>query len=302
MLSGSYWRRLRRLNRPVVRVGAPFDGPIDVNAHFVRMHDPSAAGQPPQPQNPAPPPFMPDVPPQSAEPAPEPPPVIPPDPAPVIANPSPEITPRPVPVSAEESFVEQPSAPSSRRRSRPKRKPARKSGSRTVVSRSHHELRCVICRHPDREAIEEAFLQWRCVAEIQREFRLPSRTTVYRHARACGLFPRRGRNLRAALEHIIECAEIISPTAGSIVRAIEAYTRLTADGKWIDPPAHVVVSSGASYAAQAQDAPVPALPVRVELPLAHRAGLPPAAPSGPDAAPAPPSDAESPVSIGTLGD
>jgi hypothetical protein len=80
------------------------------------------------------------------------------------------------------------------------------------VDISHHEPRYGICGHPERDAIEEAFLQWRSSLSIQLEFRLPSRITIFRHAHAFGLFERR-RNLRFSLEHIIEGAERVKPTA-----------------------------------------------------------------------------------------
>ena len=88
-------------------------------------------------------------------------------------------------------------------------------------SLSYHERNCTICRHPDRDAIEEAFLQWRSVSNIRHEFHLPSRTSLYRHAHAVGLFARRGRNLRFALQHIIEHAAAITPTAAAVMRATQ---------------------------------------------------------------------------------
>ena len=122
--------------------------------------------------------------------------------------------------------------------------------TRNVVERqpaidiSHHERRCTICHHPEREAIEEAFLQWRKVSNLQFEFKLPDRTSLYRHAHAFGLFAQRSRNLRFALEHIIEESEAINPSAQGIVSAVRAYTRLTDDGQWIEPPAQLIISSG----------------------------------------------------------
>jgi hypothetical protein len=113
-------------------------------------------------------------------------------------------------------------------------------------SLSYHQRNCTICHHPDRDAIEQAFLQWRSVSNIRFEFKLPSRTTVYSHAHAFGLFPQRGRLLRSALEHIIECAETITPTGEAIIRAVKAYTCLDDAGQWIEPPAHVIVSSGSA--------------------------------------------------------
>ena len=38
-----------------------------------------------------------------------------------------------------------------------------------------HERKCSVCQHPDREAIEEAFLHWHNVAQITEEFDLARR-------------------------------------------------------------------------------------------------------------------------------
>jgi len=115
---------------------------------------------------------------------------------------------------------------------------------------SHHERHCIICRHPEREDIEEAFLNWHSTANIRFEFKIPSRTTIYRHACACGLFERRGRNLRAALELIIEDAGCVKPRAEGVIKAIRAYTKINSAGEWIEPPSHVIVSSGAALASR----------------------------------------------------
>jgi len=121
-------------------------------------------------------------------------------------------------------------------------------GGRAPVDISHHERHCTICQHPERGTIEEAFLQWRSVARITDEFDLPSRTAVYRHAHAFNLFPRRSRNLRFALGLLIERAEGVTVTAESIVSAVRAYTRVTDAGEWVEPPSHVIVSSGTRLA------------------------------------------------------
>lgn len=123
--------------------------------------------------------------------------------------------------------------------------------SHSPLDLSRHERRCSICQHPERDAIEEAFLHWRSVTRITNEFSLPDRNTVYRHAHAFGLFPRRSRNLRFALEQIIEDAEHVRPTAEGVVSAVRAYTRLTDSGEWVEPPAHVIVSSGTRLAQRA---------------------------------------------------
>jgi hypothetical protein len=137
---------------------------------------------------------------------------------------------------------------------------------------SHHERHCVICRHPDREYIEESFLSWRSPANIRCEFNIPSRTTIYRHARACGLFEQRSRNLRAALELIIEGAERVEPRAEGVIKAIRAYTKINSAGEWIEPPAHVIVSSGSALAAR--PAPAPALSGASDVPLGAALNVP----------------------------
>jgi hypothetical protein len=110
------------------------------------------------------------------------------------------------------------------------------------IDLSRHERRCTICRHPEREAIEEAFLQWRNVKFIAREFNAAGGySAVYRHARALGLFKKRNFTLRSALEFVIEQSERIMPTAEGLVKAIRAYTRINDSGEWIDTPTtHIV--------------------------------------------------------------
>jgi hypothetical protein len=62
---------------------------------------------------------------------------------------------------------------------------------------------------------------------------------VYRHANALGLFEKRRRNIRAALERIIERAGDVEVTASAIVAAIQAYSKINAQGQWVDRSEHV---------------------------------------------------------------
>ena len=114
--------------------------------------------------------------------------------------------------------------------------------SQTEIDLSRHERRCSICRHPEREAIEEAFLQWRSVRSIDVDFEPEGGpTAIYRHARALKLFKQRNLSLRSSLEFVIEQAEHVTPTAKGLVRAIRAYTRINDQGEWIDTPTtHIV--------------------------------------------------------------
>ena len=102
------------------------------------------------------------------------------------------------------------------------------------VSRGRHEKLCTICRHLKREEIENDFINWHSPAEIAKTYDLADRSTVYRHAHAFGLFAKRRRNVRAALEGIIERAGEVEITAASVVAAVQAYAKINAAGQWID--------------------------------------------------------------------
>ena len=54
-------------------------------------------------------------------------------------------------------------------------------------STERHSRKCAICTHPDRQAIEEAFLQQSPNHNIVKDYNLPSLSSLYRHAHATGL-------------------------------------------------------------------------------------------------------------------
>jgi hypothetical protein len=91
-----------------------------------------------------------------------------------------------------------------------------------------------VCRHAQREEIESAFIGWRSPAAIAEEYGLADRASVYRHSHALGLFEKRRRNIRAALERIIEKAGEVDVTASAVVAAVQAYAKINAAGEWID--------------------------------------------------------------------
>jgi hypothetical protein len=61
-----------------------------------------------------------------------------------------------------------------------------------------------------------------------------SRDSLYRHCHALGLFEKRGRNLKGALEKIIEQADSVAVNAGAVVQAIQAYAKINSAGQWVD--------------------------------------------------------------------
>jgi hypothetical protein len=171
--------------------------------------------------------------------------MVPADPEPLDEEPeAPQSQPKPRkrpkrksrPIPTLKQLTVRPSAP------RPQSQPKSQPKSQTEIVLAHHQRRCSICHHPDRDAIEEAFLQWRRVRNIDSDFKPDGGpTAIYRHARAFNLFKQRNLNLRTALEFVIERAENVMPTAEGLVKAIHAYTRINDQGEWIDTPTtHIV--------------------------------------------------------------
>ena len=145
------------------------------------------------------------------------------------------------------------------------RKPSRPK-TQAEIDLSHHQRHCTICHHPEREAIEEAFCQWRNVKFIAHEFNATGGpTAIYRHARALNLFKQRNLTLRSSLEFVIEQSERIVPTAEGLVKAIRAYTRINDAGEWIDTPTTHIVQVMAIPVTDARSLtnPVPGLTLNV---------------------------------------
>ncbi len=103
-----------------------------------------------------------------------------------------------------------------------------------AVSIGRHQRNCTVCAHKRREEIEADFIAWNSPAAIATEYGLKDRATVYRHAHALGLFQKRQKNIRAALERIIERAGEVDATAAAVVAAVQAYAKINAAGEWID--------------------------------------------------------------------
>ena len=101
-------------------------------------------------------------------------------------------------------------------------------------SLGRHRRTCSVCRHVKCAEIETDFIAWRSPAAITEEYGLSDRSSIYRHAHALGLFAKRQRNVRAALERIIEHAGEVEVTAASVVAAVQAYSKINAVGQWID--------------------------------------------------------------------
>jgi hypothetical protein len=108
------------------------------------------------------------------------------------------------------------------------------------ASLSRHKRKCTICNHPQREHIEQEFLEWRSSAAIARDYEINERALL-RHADALGLHARRANTVRFALGHILEQAANVEVTANSVISAVRVFTHLTDDGRWVNPPKHLII-------------------------------------------------------------
>jgi hypothetical protein len=67
--------------------------------------------------------------------------------------------------------------------------------------------------------IEQAFVNWNSPIRIAQEYSV-TRDSIYRHACAVNLMEKRRRNVRAALERIIESAGEVEVNAAAVVSAV----------------------------------------------------------------------------------
>jgi len=119
------------------------------------------------------------------------------------------------------------------RTEQPMGNPANRSPKRKRVNRGRHQYGCKVCSHPKREEIEHEFINWGSPTVIGKQYGL-SRDSLYRHAHALGLFPKRQRNVRAALERIIERADEVKVNAAAVVSAVRAYASINSAGQWVE--------------------------------------------------------------------
>jgi preprotein translocase subunit Sss1 len=102
-----------------------------------------------------------------------------------------------------------------------------------------HRRKCTVCRRPDREEIEQQYRDWSRVAGIARQYGLDD-SALNRHVHAVGLVRDRQKNLRAALDRILERGAETPISGDVILRAVRAYACLTEDNKWVETPRRTI--------------------------------------------------------------
>src|ERR1700719_1391853 len=106
-----------------------------------------------------------------------------------------------------------------------------------------HSRKCIICHHPEREAIEEEFLHWRAPWKLAEDYKLADYRTIYRHARAAGILLKRRETLPSALDAFVEAVDDVKFTPDSILRAMRAYSCIDRHGRWTEIPTQVHIST-----------------------------------------------------------
>jgi hypothetical protein len=114
-----------------------------------------------------------------------------------------------------------------------------KQGSAKQVNLGRHQTNCTVCAHEKCQEIEQEFVAWKSPTQIAIEYGLADRVSIYRHAHALGLMEKRKRNVRAALEKIIEKAGDVEVTSSAVVAAVQAYAKINAQGQWVERSEHV---------------------------------------------------------------
>jgi hypothetical protein len=112
-----------------------------------------------------------------------------------------------------------------------------------ILILERHSRRCIICHHPEREAIEEEFVHWRAPWKLSQDYKLADYRTVYRHARAAGLLLQRRERLHSALDAFVESVDDVTFTGDTILRAMRAYSCIDSHGRWTEIPTQVQFST-----------------------------------------------------------
>ena len=112
-----------------------------------------------------------------------------------------------------------------------------------ILLLERHSRRCIICHHPEREAIEEEFVHWRAPWKLAQDYKLTDYRTVYRHARAAGLLLQRRERLHSALDAFVESVDDVTFTGDTILRAMRAYSCIDSHGRWTEIPTQVQFST-----------------------------------------------------------
>ncbi len=90
------------------------------------------------------------------------------------------------------------------------------------ASLRRHQSQCSICSHPQRQEVEDAWLDWDNTTELASKYGF-DRHAFYRHAHALGLFQERQKQRKRLYEKGLERMDITSFSASAIVKLLQQY-------------------------------------------------------------------------------
>jgi hypothetical protein len=111
-----------------------------------------------------------------------------------------------------------------------------------------HKRKCIICKHPDREKIDAAFLDWQRPTAIAAAFGLSDPRSLYRHTHATGLYELRRLKFSCAVDMVIESIKS-HHNYNALLRAVCVAGHMDVSGKRNPPSPRVVIISDDPLAA-----------------------------------------------------
>lgn len=100
------------------------------------------------------------------------------------------------------------------------------------VNIGRHQSQCAICQHPQREKVENDYLNWTCVTDLAR-FCGVSRYSLYRHVHALGLDEQRRDHILLPIERLIERGDMTDLSGSTVLGAIQLYMKVTGAGQQV---------------------------------------------------------------------
>jgi hypothetical protein len=110
-----------------------------------------------------------------------------------------------------------------------------------ITKHPHLKEYCPVCRHKQKKNIEKRYVQWEPTKDLALDYGIPYWWIRY-HMDVTGKETERRANIKSSLSRIIEVGVQKDISAGEIVSAVTAMSKINDAGKWVDK--HEVESDG----------------------------------------------------------
>ena len=91
---------------------------------------------------------------------------------------------------------------------------------------ARHQSQCTVCQSEYRANIEEEYLDWHSPDTIAYRYKTVSKYAIYRHVHAVDLISKRRKNLRMALERLVERGDTVQLSGSAVISAIKLLIQL----------------------------------------------------------------------------